>query len=47
MSQEQVVVEGNPTYIVALGDDLDDRLARANYSYTSASQIDSVQIKRQ
>lgn len=36
MSQEQVVVEGNPTYIVALGDDLDDRLARANYSYTSA-----------
>ncbi len=37
MSQEEVVVEGNPTYIVAVGrDDLEDRLERANYSYTSA-----------
>jgi quercetin dioxygenase-like cupin family protein len=36
MSQEEVIVEGNPTYIVALCDDLDDRLQRANYTYTSA-----------
>lgn len=36
MTQEQVIVEGNPTYIVALGDDLQDRLERANYSYTSS-----------
>lgn len=37
MTQEQVIVEGNPTYIVALGrDDLEDRLERANQSYTSA-----------
>lgn len=36
MTQEQVVVEGNPTYIVALCDDLEDRLERANYTYTSA-----------
>lgn len=36
MSQEQVIVEGNPTYIVALGDNLDERLERANFSYTSA-----------
>lgn len=36
MTQEQVTVEGNPTYIVALCDDLEDRLERANYSYTSA-----------
>ncbi len=36
MSQEQVVVEGNPTYIVALGDNLEERLERANFTYTSA-----------
>ena len=36
MTQEQVIVEGNPTYIVALCDDLEDRLERANYTYTSA-----------
>ncbi len=37
MTQEEVVVEGNPTYIVALGrDDLHDLLERANHSYTSA-----------
>ncbi|MEO8539884.1 MAG: cupin domain-containing protein [bacterium] len=36
MTQEQVIVEGNPTYIVALGDNLDERLERANQSYTSA-----------
>ena len=36
MSQEEVIVEGSPTYIVALCDDLDDRLDRANYTYTSA-----------
>lgn len=37
MSQEQVLVEGKPTYIVALGrDDLHDRLERAERSYTSA-----------
>lgn len=38
MSQEQIIVEGNPTYIVALGDNLDERLERANFSYTSARQ---------
>jgi quercetin dioxygenase-like cupin family protein len=39
MSQEQVLVEGKPTYIVALGrDDLEDRLERAKHSYTSARQ---------
>ena len=38
MTQEQVIVEGNPTYIVALSDDLDERLERANYTYTSARQ---------
>ncbi len=38
MTQEQVVVEGNPTYIVALSDDLDDRLERANFTYTSLRQ---------
>lgn len=36
MTQEQVIVEGNPTYIVALADNLEDRLERANQSYTSA-----------
>ncbi len=36
MTQEQVIVEGNPTYIVALGDNLEERLERANFSYTSA-----------
>lgn len=36
MSQEQVIVEGNPTYIIALGENLEERLERANYSYTSA-----------
>ena len=36
MTQEQVIIEGNPTYIVALGDNLDERLERANQSYTSA-----------
>ena len=36
MSQEEVIVEGNPTYIVALCDDLEDRLQRANYTYPSA-----------
>ena len=36
MSQEEVMVEGNPTYIVALSDDLDARLERANFTYTSA-----------
>lgn len=36
MSQEEVVVEGNPTYIIALGENLEERLERANYSYTSA-----------
>ena len=38
MTQEQVIIEGNPTYIVALGDDLEARLERANVSYTSARQ---------
>jgi len=38
MSQEQVIVEGNPTYIVALGPDLEERLELANYTYTSARQ---------
>jgi quercetin dioxygenase-like cupin family protein len=36
MTQEQVQAEGNPNYIVALCDDLEDRLERANYTYTSA-----------
>jgi quercetin dioxygenase-like cupin family protein len=38
MTQEQVIVEGNPTYIVALSDDLDERLERANFTYTSLRQ---------
>ena len=35
--QEEVKAEGDPGYIIALGrDDLEDVLARANHSYTSA-----------
>ena len=36
MTQEYVQAEENPNYIVALCDDLEDRLERANYTYTSA-----------
>lgn len=39
MTQEQIIVEGEPTYIVAVGrDDLEERLERARATYTSARQ---------
>jgi len=37
MTQEEIAIESEPTYIVALGrDDLADRLQRAQMTYTSA-----------